>query len=439
MKKYPILGTLALALTLAFTSGAANPSEPSQEYLKFGGCYYAYPYPEKPLPKLTATPKGYEPFHMEHYGRHGSRWHIGDWVYRQPIDLLRPAERNGKLTERGKLLMKQLRKTEKQSRLRSGELTQLGARQHRGIAQRMTRNFPEIFKDDARVDARSTEVIRCILSMDNELQELKAYNPKLNITSDASVATMYYMNFSDSIATAMAKSKPAKKAVKEYMKEYPYDLSYINLIVSDPQFAADSINAKELLQSLYRIAANAQSLDEPTPVYDLVSEENLQKVWLKNNAEWFFRFGNTDITEGHGPMRERYLMRNVIESADTSIMRKDPSANMRFGHDVVVVPLAVLMDLDGLGKKSNDLKDVESFFRTYEITPMASNIQMIFYRPKGKSYTADDVLVKVLLNEKEVTLPAKAVTGPYYRWTDLRKHFLDRIGNASYPINDADY
>lgn len=439
MKKHHLFGALAFALTLALTPVWAKASEPTQENRKFGGYYFAYPYPEKPLPKLTATPKGYEPFHMEHYGRHGSRWHIGDWVYRQPIDLLRPAERNGKLTERGKLLMEQLRKTEKQSRLRSGELTQLGARQHRGIAQRMTRNFPEIFKGNARVDARSTEVIRCILSMDNELQELKVFNPALDVTSDASASTMYYMNFADSVATAMAKSKPAKKAVKEFMKDYPYDLSYINLIVSDPQFAADSINVKELLQALYRIASNAQSLDEPTPVFDLLTEENLHKLWLKTNAEWFFRFGNTDITEGHGPMRERYLMRNVIESADTSIMRKDPSANMRFGHDVVVVPMAVLMDLDGLGKKTNDLKEVESFFRTYDITPMASNIQMIFYRPKGKSYTADDVLVKVLLNEKEVTLPTKAVSGPYYRWTDLRKHYLDRIGNAVYPVNDADY
>lgn len=440
MKKLRIFRDAALLTIAALSSLSAMAAVPTVANRKLGATYYAYPYPELPLPKLTDAPKGYEPFHMEHYSRHGSRWHIGEWVYKQPIDLLRPAERNGKLTERGKLLMAQLRKTEKQSRNRSGELTNIGAKQHRGIAQRMTKNFPEIFKGDARVDARSTIVIRSILSMDNELQELLAFNPELNITSDASNATMYYMNFSDSIANAKAKDKSAKKILNEYKKTLPDDYSFINLIVSDPQFATDSIDCKNLLKSLYRIAANAQSLDEPTDIYDLLSEENLRTQYIKMNADWFIKFGNTDITDGCGPMRERYLMRNFIESADTAIMCKKPSANMRFGHDVVLLPFAVLLDLDGLDKKCNDLNEVDSFFNLNEITPMASNIQMIFYRPKkGKNYTADDVLVKVLLNEKEVTLPTTAVSGPYYRWTELRKHYLNRINDARYTINEADY
>lgn len=440
MKPTKLLGSLAAVITVAFAAFGASAVEPTQEMRKYANYYYAYPYPEKPLPKLTATPKGYEPFHMEHYGRHGSRWHIGEWVYRQPIDLLRGAERDGKLTPRGVELMKQLRLTEKQSRLRSGELTDLGARQHRGIAQRMTRNFPEIFKGDARVDARSTEVIRCILSMDNELQELAAFNPDLDITSDASQATMYYLNFRDSIADKAAKSPTAKKAIKEYRKGLPYDFSFVDLIINDPQYAKDSIDKKELWSSLFRIVTNSQSLPQPTPIWDLFTESQLATQALKGDADWFMKYGNSDLNEGAGPWRQRYLLRNIIESADTSILRSKPSANMRFGHDVVVVPLVTLMNLDNLGRKVNDLEQLPDFWRLYDITPMAANVQMIFYRPKGKkNYTADDVLVKVLLNEKEVTLPAKAVSGPYYRWTDLRRHYLDILGDSRYPANDADY
>ena len=40
-----------------------------------GSQHYAYPYRTIEPPVQTAAPKGYEPFHMEHYGRHGSRWH----------------------------------------------------------------------------------------------------------------------------------------------------------------------------------------------------------------------------------------------------------------------------------------------------------------------------------------------------------------------------
>lgn len=219
MKLLSLTRRVAAPLALALTFLGAQAVEPTQANRKYANYYYAYPYPENPLPQLTAAPKGYEPFHIEHYGRHGSRWHIGSWVYRQPIDLLRPAERNGKLTPRGVELMKQLRKTEKQSRGRSGELTPLGARQHRGIAERMTRNFPEVFKGDANVDAKSTVVIRCVLSMENELRALQAFNPDLNITSDASGATMFYMNNeNDSITNAKVSSEAAKRLSRNIRK-----------------------------------------------------------------------------------------------------------------------------------------------------------------------------------------------------------------------------
>ena len=43
-------------------------------------------YPDSKLPKLTKAPKGYEAFHLEHYGRHGSRWLVG------PNDYIAPAK-----------------------------------------------------------------------------------------------------------------------------------------------------------------------------------------------------------------------------------------------------------------------------------------------------------------------------------------------------------
>lgn len=418
----------SLLLTAAMLLGPAKPqaSKPSVETRQTASNYYAYPYPELPLPALTPSPEGYEPFHMEHYGRHGSRWHIGEWVYTQPIALLRPAERQGKLTPRGKELMAQLRDIEIASRGRDGELTPLGARQHRGIARRMTRNFPQIFKGNARIDAKSTDVVRCILSMDNELQELAAFNPGLDITSDASKSTVRYLNFTDTLANRLFHE--ARRHALAPVEDSTDYIAFAGQLITDPKFIADSIEAKELYRSLFRIASNAQSHDDQTAPYDLFTPRQLHDRWAAENAGWFLEFGNNSLTRNTGPMRQRYLMRNWIESADTSIMRSGPSANLRFGHEVVVLPMAMLMDLDGLGKQIDDMSQVEKQWRAYEIFPMASNIQMIFYRPAGKPYTPDDVLVKVMLNEREVSLPATPVSGPYYRWTDIRNAYLDRLG-----------
>lgn len=423
-------------LTLTLLAGSfmltAIAAEPTVANRQTASNYYAYPYPELPLPELTATPKGYEPFHMEHYGRHGSRWHIGTWVYHSPIDLLRPAERNGKLNERGKELMAQLREIEIKSRGRDGELTPLGARQHLGIARRMTQNFPEIFSGKSRVDARSTDVVRCILSMDNEMQELKAFNPNIEITTDGSKRDVRYLNYNDTAAEnrykeARKRLKAEENALLEANKiDYA---AFAGQLIDDPQFIADSIDSRGLFDAVFRITANAQSHDDQEGRYDLFTDKDLHSKWVLDNANWFLRYGNTKMTDGVGPMRQRYLMRNWIESADTAVMRKEPGANMRFGHEVVVLPMAVLMELDDYGREINDPTAIESQWHNYDLLPMASNIQMIFYRPTGKKdYTADDVLVKVLFNEREMCLPVKAVSGPYYRWTDLRSHYLDRIG-----------
>ena len=65
---------------------------------------------------------------------------------------------------------------------------------------------------------------------------------------------------------------------------------------------------------------------------------------------------------------------------------------------------------------------------------MGCNIQLIFYRPtKQKANSqktianSDDILVKALLNERECTLPVKTNQYPYYKWSDLRQYYLDKL------------
>lgn len=419
------------AFLIALTGMVAlmgSASQPTVEVRRTASNYYAYPHPELPVAAQSAAPAGYEPFHMEHYGRHGSRWHIGTWVYTQPINLLRSAEKAGKLTPRGRQLMDYLREIELESRGRDGELTELGAEQHRGIAKRMTENFPEIFGSDAMVTARSTDVVRCILSMENELITLAAFNPQIGISSDASKSTVRILNYDDTTANRIHDAI-YRKAMQPVVENYHPDYEAFALqIVGDPKFVADSIDSRELFNSIFRIAANAQSHKGQKAPYDLFTDDQLQRQWEVDNAEWFLRYGQTSLTGGTGPMRQRYLLRDIIDSADSAVVSRRHGANMRFGHEVALMPLAVLMELDSLGRQIDDLTLVADRWHNYEIFPMASNIQMIFYRPVKGTGSADDVLVKVMLNERETTLPVEPVEGKYYRWSDLRRHYLERLG-----------
>ena len=179
-----------------------------------GSNHLAYPGPRQE--RLTPAPQGYRPFYISHYGRHGSRYLIGPDEYAVPVSVLARADSLGKLTELGRSVLGRARQLKAEATGRLGELTPLGAEQHRQIARRMYERFPEVFEGGVTVDAKSTVVIRCILSMENELQELLRLNPKLRIVHDASEHDMYYMNQSDPALSALKTPRRARVAWDDF-------------------------------------------------------------------------------------------------------------------------------------------------------------------------------------------------------------------------------
>ena len=123
-------------------------------------------YDKLPRPALTPAPKGYEPYYLSHYGRHGARFLLGERDYSGPVMSLSAAKKFGKLTPAGEQALERLTELQKLSRGRLGDLTPVGEREHHGIGRRMAENFPELFKTPyLPIDARSTTVIRSIISM----------------------------------------------------------------------------------------------------------------------------------------------------------------------------------------------------------------------------------------------------------------------------------
>ena len=48
-------------------------------------------YDRLPRTALTPTPKGYEPYYLSHYGRHGARYLLDENDYAMPVRTLRQA------------------------------------------------------------------------------------------------------------------------------------------------------------------------------------------------------------------------------------------------------------------------------------------------------------------------------------------------------------
>ena len=398
---------------------------------RLAGNLLAYPYVDSLSPKLTPSPEGYEPFHMEHYGRHGSRWLIGADDYLVPVKNLEKAEKAGKLTPLGRETLEELRRIEKQSHGRLGELSDKGAIQHRKIGQRMALNFPEIFIPGADLTAKSTTVIRCIISMANALEGIQSEAPGVEFLKDASQADMWFMNYDDK-PRWLIKDSVSAEVLTPYRDSLLTSDSYLSRLVTDPVFARDSV-APGLLPRLYWVLGNTQSHTGQAWLFeDVFSQEELIENWKAGNAGWFLHGGNSGLTEGQMPFVQRKLLGRIIERTDSAITNPKPGANLRFGHDGILVSIITLMELGGYGDEINSLKGLEaSEWRDYDIIPMAGNLQLVFYRPtvyKGR-LSPDDILVKALINEKEVSMPGTPVDGPYYRWSDLRDFYLSKINN----------
>ena len=425
----------AVALMIATATHAQTAREEIRELPRRAGSnYLAY---LDPVKQLTKAPKGYEPFYMSHYGRHGSRWLLNDGDYMNPIKTLLTANELGKLTPKGQQLLADLERFYPTTVRRLGDLTTVGERQHHGIGRRMTERFPEIFRGNAEVDARSTVVIRCILSMTAECEELTAFNPKMKMHNDVSESFQYYLNHDfDGVVRAQNSNGNRGRAVDKAKRDYTHPERFSALLFNDPQYVADSLNAGSFMRSIFNIATNMQSHDTDIDLLDLFTNDEMYDLWKITNIDWYLGYGAAPQTGGVMPFNQANLLHNILETADTVVnKRKWNGATLRFGHEVCVMPLACLLELDSCGVVVEDLETLDQKWVNYRIYPMACNIQLVFYRPKKGN---GPILLKALLNENEATLPLPTDNFPYYKWDDFREYFGNKLKDyeTKYPIEN---
>ena len=384
-------------------------------------------YPDADLPRLTPAPAGYRPFYISHYGRHGSRYFDN---YREPLASVERANRHNFLTSLGKSALSRLREIARRADGRAGDLTALGARQHQGIARRMFRNFPEVFAGNGKkLQARSTVYPRCVLSMTNETGTLNSLNPYLDIHTDASQADMGYMMYGTS---GMSKvSTLAHSAVTAYTAAHTSHDKFVARLISDSTYAHDSISGSIMMRDMFAIASIQQNQDDPIDLYDLFTDDEIYALWDAENVSAYTLFGNAPVTKGLMPYSRAPLLHKIIADADKAIAGGEFCADLRFGHDMVVGPLACLLELDSCGVAVSGLEQVSNHWHNYCIYPMASNIQLVFYRKRGSS----DTLVKALLNEHEATLPVKTDMAPYYHWSDVRAYYISKLTKLEKSFN----
>ena len=430
MNKSDILKRAALALATPWLVMAQTMAQtPREDFMRdttlSASNYVAYRGPQK---ALTPAPKGYKPFYLSSYARHGSRYMIGKSAYDVPYRTLLRAKQAGVLTGKGEETLRKVALIRENAKGRDGELTPLGALQHQGIARRMMERFPEVFSGNANIEARSTVVIRCILSMENALQQMLRINPKLHVFHDASYHDMYYMNQDDRHLDSLKYCVGRKVVQEEFRRKHDCYDRLMGQLFSDPAWVRQNVDQRDLNWKLFEMAGAVQGteLRGKVSLYDLFNEEEIYQNWVVSNSWWQMSYGYSPYTGNEQPFSQRNLLREIIEKADSCIALQHPGATLRFGHDTMVTPLTCLLNLNGYGEEITDPEKIATQWFDYKITPMATNLQFVFYR---NTKEAKDILVKVLLNEDETSLPIESDVAPYYHWSDFKSYCMKRLGS----------
>ena len=82
-----------------------------------------------------------------------------------------------------------------------------------------------------------------------------------------------------------------------------------------------------------------------------------------------------------------------------------------------------------LTRQTTDWQRIADTYRTYRIIPMCGNVQMAFYCKAG----TDDILVRVLLNERDADLPVATDCAPFYHWQELRAYWMNTVNAITLP------
>lgn len=382
---------------------------------KGGGVYYAYPIESR---NDTPAPKGYSPFYISHIGRHGSRYLQKESDYTNPLKTLKLAHERGVLTSFGENLYQKVESLYSFAKDRAGDLTEKGVQQHKQIAKRMIDACPEVFADSNIVVAHSTMVMRCAMSMSAFTEALKEVNPQLKITREPSEKHVKYLSYqSPEMKSYNDINGPWQKEYQQYRNSHtPYE-TFMPKIFKDTSYINGNINPVNFTCQIYNIVAGAQNLSVKFNFEDVFSLEELFELWKIYNFRMYAHYSNYHISDGVVLRSSIPLLKDIVERANTAILCNRCGADLRFGHDINIIPLTGLIGFEGCDIVVDNPEDANVVFQDYNISPMASNIQIIFYKNK-----LNNIIVKFLLNEQEIKIPLATNKYPYYDWENVKKY-----------------
>ena len=394
------------------------------------------PYSVKEI-STAPTPNGYKPFFVNHLGRHGSR-HLSSPKYDVSLyELLSIAEKEKAITPEGLKLKNSIAQLMEIEKGNYGLLTEVGVKEQKEIAKRFYENNKEIFGKD--IIASSTYVERAQQSRDAFLEELEQYTPNINFKVSTNNKKDILLRFFDLSPEyeEFSENGSWKKELDTYSKSKNFNNEVLNQLFSkefikkleNGEFKLKDSKGKTVLKNptdavrnLYDLYIIQASIGKDLGFGKYFSEEQLKWYEEVDNLSDFYEKGPGKNGEDIATNIALPLLENFIVTSDEAIKNQNTSANLRFAHAETTIPFITLLDINGYSEKEDIIEKVYDKWLGRDISGMSTNIQWIFYKNDK-----NDILVKILHNEKDAELPIATSMKPYYKWDDVKNFYTNKL------------
>ncbi|MBQ1911926.1 MAG: hypothetical protein II171_00010 [Bacteroidales bacterium] len=148
------------------------------------------------------------------------------------------------------------------------------------------------------------------------------------------------------------------------------------------------------------------------------TREERYRMWQIQNWSDYLYTGRAKGIDIRRCLEMSVTVKDIIDRFDEDVAN-GVSMRLRFSHDTALMPLISYLGVNGMDIVTDDPYALEDTWRNFSV-PMGCNLQIVFFRNKKDP---DDILIQVLLNGCQATLPLPEAAPGFYRWSDFKARF----------------
>lgn len=370
----------------------------------------------------TATPDSLVAIHVNHVGRHGSRYPASAASCNTLLHALQHSDSLGLLTATGRELLSLTQRAIAASQGRWGALDSLGMAEQRSIASRMMQRYPDLFKDGAKVRALSSYSPRSMMSMFCFIHQMARMNNRIEVISSSGRQNSPLMRPFDvnDDYKQFRDDRLWEPTYNAYFEQYCPVSAITRALGRDYPFGGTD-EARELAITEYYVIAGMAAMEIECDASHFFTPAEYNALWSCFNLRQYLQRTATTVSSVPADIAGTLLM-DIIRTTDLATDSRNNdgvAADLRFGHAETLMPLLSLLRLPGCYYMTNYFDTVALNWKDFEVVPMAANLQIVLFKAKrsGRYYVRFDV------NEKTVKLPGDHM-GLYVPWNIARDYMM---------------